>query len=67
MKGFDNMTIRFFVYDDEIRNEYDDTTGNFIEVNEADFLESNGVIEYERNTIHENGVKQICLTKNPLL
>ena len=50
------INVRFFVYDygtDDIIKE----------VNESEFLEYDGVIEYERDTIFENGVRQICLTK----
>jgi len=35
-----------------------------IEINESEFLDIDRPIEYERNTIFENGVNQICLTKN---
>ena len=51
------MTVRFFVYgliDDEI---------DLIEVTESDFLDTQGGIEYERNTVFQNGINQICLTK----
>jgi len=50
------INVRFFVYD------YD-TEDIVKEVNEVDFLKHDGVIEYERSTIFENGVRQICLTK----
>ena len=59
--GFDAMPVRFFVYDDEA-NEGE---GDLIECNEADFIACEYPIEYERNTVHANGVKQICLTKMP--
>lgn len=59
--GFTNMPIRFFVYDE------DEETGelDIYEVNEAAFLDAEGIIEYERHTTHQNGCKQICLTKIP--
>ena len=56
----ENINIRFFIYDIE-DNEPDQK-----EVNEAEFLEFDGVIDYERNTVFSNGVNQICLTKNKL-
>lgn len=58
MMGFENMNVRFFMIVDEWTD--------YKEVEEAEFLEADGVIEYERNTVFENGVKQICLTKNNL-
>lgn len=61
MKGFDNMPIRFFAWD----SEANENEGDFIEVTEADFIEAEGAIEYERHTVFANGCKQICLTKNP--
>ncbi len=54
-----NINVRFFKYDIcEETNEID-----IIEVEEIEFLETEGNIEYERDTIFENGVNQICLTK----
>jgi len=55
-KGHKDMRVRFFVMD------YDDHK----EVNEQEFKNADGVIEYERHSVHANGVKQICLTKNSL-
>jgi len=59
--GFTDIPIRFFVY------EEDEETGELelSEANEEAFLAVEGEIEYERHTIHANGCKQICLTKNP--
>lgn len=57
MKGFENIPVRFFIYDMEA-DEVD-----IIEVREAEFLEAVGHIEYKRHTVFENGVNQICLTK----
>lgn len=51
-------TIRFFTYCEECED--------FTECTEAEFLAATGEIEYKRNTVFDNGVKQICLTKNPL-
>lgn len=56
-----DLPVRFFSYDPEADGE----KGDFIEVNEAEFLNAEGVIEYERHTIFANGCAQICLTKNP--
>lgn len=59
--GFKNIPIRFFIYeDDEGSGELEIT-----ETNEAGFLEAEGVIEYERHTVFQNGCSQICLSKNP--
>lgn len=63
------IPVRFFKWNDiDRQDELDtgDTVANeFVECDEAEFLEAEGVIEYQRNTIFENGVSQICLTKNP--
>ncbi len=53
-----NVPVRFFIYDFDNNDEID-----IIEVSEKTFLETPGEIEYERNTVFENGVSQICLTK----
>lgn len=54
-----NILVRFFKYGiDEDTNEVD-----IIETSESDFLLCEGEIQYERDTIFENGVNQICLTK----
>lgn len=50
--------IRFFVYDEGRDFE-------IVEVNERAFLAAEGEIEYERHTVFENGVDQVCLTKKP--
>lgn len=54
------LPVRFFVWpsDDFDANDY-------TECDENEFLEAEGVIEYERHTVFDNGVSQICLTKNP--
>lgn len=65
IKGFKDIPVRFFVYDEEIFNEYDETNGNYREATEQEFLEAEGAIEYERHTVYANGCSQICLTKNP--
>lgn len=56
-KGFTNIPVRFFVYDEE----GDET--DFEEVDEYDFLKAPGELSYERHTVFENGVSQIILTK----
>jgi hypothetical protein len=60
--GFENLPIRFFKWDEQ----EGENSGDFLECTEADFLEAPGDIEYMRHTVFDNGVKQICLTKNPL-
>ena len=54
---FKNMTVRFFIYD------YDLDPVGLREVSENEFSETDGLISYERHTVFENGVSQICLTK----
>lgn len=52
-------TIRFFVYDwIEDENDWD-----IIECDELEFLQFDGEISYERHTMFDNGVNQVCLTK----
>jgi len=60
-KGFSKIPVRFFMWD----TDSDNGQGDFVECDEYDFLAADGVIKYERNTIFENGVNQIYLTKNP--
>lgn len=60
MKPFHKLPaipVRFFICDAE--TNYEDA-----EVDEITFLRSAGVIGYERHTVFENGVNQICLTKS---
>jgi hypothetical protein len=59
--GFKDIPVRFFIY-----NEEADEGDEIEEVDESDFLSCNYPISYERNTIFDNGVHQICLTKIPL-
>ena len=49
--------IRFFVYD------WYDAENDYRECDELEFLQFDGVISYERHTMFENGVDQVCLTK----
>lgn len=51
--------IRFFKY---FLNTQDQDI-DIKEISEKEFLETPGNIEYKRNTIFQNGVNQICLTK----
>ena len=59
--GFKNIPVRFFL----IRMDDEDGEIDTHEVDEQEFLNAEGVIEYERFTVFANGVSQICLTKNP--
>ena len=54
---FATIPVRFFVVD------YEGEEVDLKEVNEHEFLESEGHITYERHTVRENGCSQICLTK----
>lgn len=54
----DSVPVRYFVID------YDLEDGpEIVEVREYEFTQAEGVITYERHTVFENGVDQICLTK----
>lgn len=58
--GTITLPVRFFMYamiDGDI---------DIVECTENEFLEADGTIDYERNSLHWNGVAQICLTKNNL-
>lgn len=52
------VPVRFFKYDYNENNEVDT-----IEISEKEFLNTDGEIQYERHTVFENVVSQICLTK----
>ena len=55
----ENINVRFFVYQfDDSQNDYD-----LMEVAENEFLEFDGQVAYERNTVFANGCRQITLTK----
>ena len=54
---FATIPVRFFVVD------YEGEEVDLKEVNEHEFLEAEGRITYERNTVRLNGVSQIILTK----
>ena len=55
--------IRYFVFSDELHNA--DDSDPIEEVGESEFLEYDVQIVYERHTVRENGVSQVCLTKYP--
>jgi hypothetical protein len=57
---FATIPVRFFVVDYETE---DNGCFDLKEVNEHEFLASEGKITYERHTVRENGCSQICLTK----
>lgn len=51
-------TVRYFI------NSYNDLEEDTLEeVTEREFMVAEGAITYERHTMSENGVSQICLTK----
>lgn len=58
-----NLPVRFFVYSEEL--DAQDDNDPVEEVQEKEFLEFEGFITYERHSVRENGVSQICLTKYP--
>lgn len=53
------INVRFFVID------YDADPVDLRECSEREFLESSDPISYERHTVRENGVNQVCLIKMP--
>lgn len=54
----EGIPIRFF--GEAIVDECIDT----VELTEQEFEEQDGAITYERHTVFQNGVSQICLTKS---
>ena len=55
--------IRYFIFSEDLYDLEDDDP--IMEVSESEFISFNGQITYERHTMRENGVNQICLTKYP--
>jgi hypothetical protein len=55
-----NQNIRFFIY-----AWGEDGGADVVECSEQTFLDHPGVITYERHTVRENGVSQVCLTVEP--
>ena len=53
----ENIDVRFFAYGHDEHEEID-----IVEVDEDVFESLGGTISYERHTIFNNGVSQICLT-----
>lgn len=53
------IDMRFFVWAETEYGTYDLT-----EVTEACWLEEGGEITYERHGVSDNGVRQVCLTKD---
>lgn len=53
--------VRYFVIDYD--SEDDVMPWDLKEVSEHEFMTAEGEITYERHTMSENGVSQICLTK----
>ena len=57
--SFCEMSVRFYAFGwDEEQQDYD-----ILEVSEEEFKRHLGTIDYERHTVFQNGVRQICLTK----
>jgi hypothetical protein len=52
------IDVRFFIVDYDLEEGPD-----VVEVSENEFLDHEGQITYDRFTVRENGVSQICLTK----
>ncbi|CAB5194762.1 hypothetical protein UFOVP176_32 [uncultured Caudovirales phage] len=56
-------TVRYFTFNQDLYDEGD--SDPITEVSESEFIMSDGVITYDRHTMFDNGVNQICLTKYP--
>ena len=55
------INIRFFCY-------YMTEDGvDIMEIDEQKFLELGGEISYDRNTVFQNGVRQVCLTTSEFM
>jgi hypothetical protein len=54
-------TVRYFVVDYD--SDDDVMEWDIVEVTEREFMAADGEITYERHTMSENGVSQICLSK----
>lgn len=58
-----NQAVRFFVYDPEDSgNEYSEDIRETSEEEFLGFVQAGERVTYERHTVRENGVSQICLT-----
>lgn len=53
-------TVRYFIVNPD---SFDNGCFDDIEVSEREFIAADGEITYERHTMSENGVSQICLSK----
>ena len=53
------ISIRYFIIDYDLKDGPE-----AIECDECEFLQARGTITYKRHTVWENGVDQICLTKD---
>lgn len=65
MIGIKKINVRFFMFDPTWGMSEEEE--GYIECDEISFLDAEGVIEYVHHTVFDNGVKQICLTKNPFI
>ena len=54
----DRLPVRYFMLDYDLEDGPD-----IVECDESEFMKAPGRIQYERHTVRENGVNQICLTK----
>ena len=54
----DRLPVRYFMIDHDLEDGPD-----IVECDESEFMKARGRIQYERHTVRENGVNQICLTK----
>lgn len=54
----DRLPVRYFMIDYGLEDGPD-----IVECDESEFIKAPGRIQYERHTVRENGVNQICLTK----
>lgn len=54
-----DINVRFFSYC------FDDNEPDICEITESQFTELKGKVTYERHSVHQNGVRQVCLTVEP--
>lgn len=54
----DRLPVRYFMIDYDLEDGPD-----IVGCDEFEFMKAPGRIQYERHTVRENGVNQICLTR----
>ncbi|MCE5211247.1 MAG: hypothetical protein LLG40_06815 [Deltaproteobacteria bacterium] len=65
MKTKNGKTIRLFIFDEDAYDEICENYGEFVETDLETFKKAEGKIEIERDTISQDGISQIRLTRIP--